>query len=215
MNIKKYLKFWIPVLVLLLVTVLVIIKMGTPQPSEVILIDDISQSDWILGNPDAKIILIEYSDFQCPACAAFHALTKEIVGEFGEHIAFSYRHFPLPTHDIATLAAQASEAAGLQGQFWEMSDMIFANQQAWSSAGKTGAEEEFIKYAETLGLDLEKFKQDIHSKEVINAVEQDFISGQKNEIEYTPSFFLNGELINNPRSYDDFRTLIRNAIQAI
>ena len=213
MNIKKYLKFWIPVLILLIVTVFVIIKMGTPQPSEVILIDQISESDWILGNPDATIVLIEYSDFQCPACAAFHSLTREIVGEFGDYIAFTYRHYPLSMHNLATLASQAAEAAGIQGKFWEMSDMIFANQETWSSLGATAAEEEFIKYAETLELNVGKFKKDLHSDEVKKAVEQDIKSGQKNKIEYTPSFFLNGELINNPRSYDDFRSLIRNAIQ--
>ena len=97
----------------------------------------VSDSDWVKGNRSAPVVLVEYSDFQCPACAASAPLVKQLTEEFGNKIAFVYRHFPLPQHKNAYPAAQAAEAAGKQGKFWEMADLIFANQTKWENLGST------------------------------------------------------------------------------
>src|SRR3972149_11839253 len=92
------------------------------QPA--ILASAVSDSDWIKGDKDANVVLVEYSDFQCPACANYAPIVDIITEEFREKIAFAYRHFPLPQHQQAELAALAAEAAGKQGKFWEIAVFI-------------------------------------------------------------------------------------------
>jgi len=170
-------------------------------------------NDWIKGIPlkDAKVILIEYSDFQCPACAAYYSMVKQIGKEF-KNVSVVYRHFPLSQHANARPAAQAAEAAGKQGKFWEMHDMLFENQTIWS--GLTSADETFNTYARTLGLDVEKFKTDFNSAEIKTKIEADYQSGA-DQIDGTPTFFLNDKKLQNPKNYDEFRSIIQQAGGAI
>ena len=174
------------------------------------LTSSVIESDWIKGNKEAKIVITEYSDFQCPACASYYGVVKQIHKDFGDRIAFFYRHFPLrQIHANAEIAALSAEAAGKQGKFWEMHDMIFENQKKWE--GEKNAGEIFIKYGEDLGLNIEKFKQDLDSKEVKDKVEADYQSGIKAGVNHTPTFFLNGAEIQNPRSYEEFKNIINEA----
>jgi protein-disulfide isomerase len=115
---------------------------------------DMSQ---IKGNKDAAVTLVEYSDFQCPACASFQPVLKELLATYGENLKFEYKHYPLPIHPYAQQAAIAAEAAGQQGKFFEYHDALFENQAEWSKSATPVAF--FNKYAEELGLDVEKFKQ--------------------------------------------------------
>ena len=168
------------------------------------------ESDWIKGDKDSKIIITEYSDFQCPACASYYEIVKQIHKEFGDKLAIVYRHFPLrQIHANAEIAALSAEAAGKQGKFWEMHDIIFENQKKWESEKNAG--EIFIKYAEDLGLNTEQFKQDLDSKEVKDKVEADYQSGVKAGVNHTPTFFINGKEIQNPRSYEEFKNIINEA----
>jgi len=172
---------------------------------------EISEADWIKGNKEASAVLVEYSDFQCPACGAYYPLMKQITEDFGDKIAFVYRHFPLKQiHKHATLAAEAAEAAGQQGKFWEMHDLIFENQLTWSN--KISSKDTFVEYAERLGLNAEKFKSDLESKEIKNKVESDYLSGISFGVNGTPTFFLNGKKLANPRAYDEFKQIIEQAI---
>lgn len=175
------------------------------------LIGAVSSSDNVKGSRESKVVLVEYSDFQCPACAAYYPLVKEAAKEFGGEAQFVYRHFPLSQiHGNAELAARAAEAAGKQGRFWDMHDMIFEKQSEW--ALEKNARELFTHYAESLGLDLERFGQDIDSSEVAAKVSDDYQGGLNSRVNSTPTFFLNGQKLQNPRSYDEFRTIIRKAI---
>lgn len=169
-------------------------------------IDAVSSLDWWKGSKDSKIILIEYSDFQCPACATYAPMVKQLSQEFGDKILFVYRHFPLPQHKNAEPAARAAEAAGKQGKFWEMHDIIFENQKIWSD--QKDAESIFVKYAESLFIDISKFKADFDSKETKNKVESDYQSGIRASVNSTPTFFLNGQKIQNPRSYEEFKNTV-------
>ena len=166
-------------------------------------------SDQIKGSPlkDAKIVLIEYSDFQCPACRSYYPMVKKLSQEF-TNLSVVYRHFPLPQHINAKPSSQAAEAAGQQGKFWEMHDMLFDNQQSWAES-KT-SQEIFIGYALTLGLDVEKFKTDYDSAETKTKIEKDYQSGSR-DINGTPTFFINDKKIQNPRNYDEFRSIIQQA----
>lgn len=167
----------------------------------------VRENDWYKGGKEAKAVLIEYSDFQCPACAAYAPILDQLVQEFGEDLKIIYRHYPLfQIHSNAILAAQASEAAGREGKFWEMHDQIFKGREEWEKS--PAAKEIFKNYALTLGLDQEKFLVGLDSKEIKQKVADDLKEAQNLGFDYTPTFILNGKKIENPRSYEEFRNLI-------
>lgn len=177
-------------------------------------IPKISDNDWTEGNPAATLELIEYSDFECPACAGKAVWVRKIVDEFLNHIRFAYRHFPLKTiHDKAVLAARAAEAAGIQGKFWEMHDMLFERQSQWSEQSISSFESILDRYAVELGLNADKFNEDLDSGAVKKAVEEDSDSAMKAGLNSTPTFILNGEII-KPRTENEFREIIRAAVES-
>ena len=167
---------------------------------------------WTKGNPDAKVRLVEYSDFQCPACGAYYPIVKQIVAEFGDRISLTYRHFPLRNvHESADLAARAAEAAGDPGKIWALHDMLFVNQTRWTFIpGVAGSAIE--GYAKSLGLDIDTFKKDLNSGDTRDKVERDYQSGVAAGVNHTPTFFINGKEIPNPRSYDEFKNAILAAL---
>ena len=179
---------------------------GPTDGQGAILVDAVSAGDWVKGNKESKVLLVEYSDLQCPACRAYYPLVKKLVEEQGNNFQFAYRHFPLGQHKNAKKAAYAFEAAGRQGKLWEMHDMIFDGQDTWAPAGD--AENIFAKYAESLGLNMEKFNQDSNSQEAKDKVQKDYDSGVKSRVNATPTFFLNGKKI-QPRSYDELANFIK------
>ncbi len=213
MNIKRTL-FWI---VFLLVLALIIWglavamnkpavtgpELGTPSP--------VTESDHSRGPANAIVTIVEYSDFQCPACELYYPIIERINQEASTTVRFVYRHFPLaPTpHKNAFIAAQASEAASNQGKFWEMYNMLFENQTVWAESNSAVAV--FDSYAEKLGLDMAKYKTDFDSAEVKARVQRDRSEGDSLGVNSTPTFFLNGKAIVNPQGYEAFKTLIEAA----
>lgn len=188
-----------------------LIKLGASSPSNQALIINsaVLPSDLAKGNKDSKITLIEYSDFQCPACKAYYPLVKKLVQDYGNDFQFVYRHFPLPQHANAKNAAYAAEAAGKQGKFWEMHDMIFENQARWSEAHN--AKDMFLEYASSLNLDVEQFGKDFNSSAIKDKVEMSYKDGVSNKVNATPTFFLNGQKI-QPTNYENFKSLLDQAI---
>ncbi|KKR07814.1 MAG: protein-disulfide isomerase [Parcubacteria group bacterium GW2011_GWC1_39_29] len=181
--------------------------MGVGKP------DAISSSDWVLGNKDAKVSIIEYSDFQCPACAAYTSLLNKIIQDYGDNVVFVYRYFPLTSiHKTATISSMAAEAAGRQGKFWEMGNKLFENQSIWADSSK--AQEIFTSYAQDLGLNINKFKSDLSSGEIKDKINTAYNKAQTMNLSYTPSIFINNKLIQNPRSYEEFKTIIESEIEA-
>ncbi|MEK7138090.1 MAG: thioredoxin domain-containing protein, partial [Patescibacteria group bacterium] len=177
--------------------------------SEGNLTDPITDQDWLLGNKNASAILVEYGDYQCPACAAYHNFVKQLGVDFGDQIGFVYRNFPLRSiHPNSDISAQAAEAAGKQGKFWEMHNMLFEKQKEWEKS--LSAKKIFEDYAVSLGLNLEQFKIDIDSDVVKSRVDSGFASAEKHNLGSTPSFFLNGKFIEAPQSYEEFKNLINN-----
>jgi len=167
----------------------------------------VSSTDQRKGSEQAKIVIVEYSDFQCPACAAYYPIIKELTRELGDQIVFAYRHFPLrQIHVNADLAARAAEAAGMQGKFWEMHDALFERQKEWAQS--PDAKPLFSSYAVFLGLDVGKFNVDVESEKIIQKVEADLAGGMASRVNATPTFFLNGKKLNNPRNYDEFKNTV-------
>ncbi len=172
----------------------------------------VTANDWQQGPADAKVTLVEYADFECPACAAYQPVLKEVKETYKDGLRFVYRHFPLPMHRNAVAASLASEAAGKQGKFWEMHDLLYKKQKEWGS--KTAEDRSmFEKYATELGLNLDQFKTDIMSDEVRDKVEEQKSSGEDLNVRGTPTFFLNGEQITNPNNAEAFKDLIRSKME--
>jgi protein-disulfide isomerase len=143
------------------------------------------------GEKDAPITLEEFGDFQCPTCAALHASLKTIDAEPGPRIRLVFREFPLTlAHKHSLEAAHAAEAAGLQGRFWEMHDLLYEDQKRWTEAADVKSM--FIKYAGDLGLDVNRFTTDMDGIEVSNRIIADQRLGQARNVNYTPTVFLNG-----------------------
>jgi protein-disulfide isomerase len=159
------------------------------------------------GGPDAKVVLEEYGDYQCPPCGLlFHDL-KTIEKEYGTQIRFVFRHFPLQGHVHAQTAAHAAEAAGLQGHFWEMHDMIYQNQLSWSPA--TDARTVFIQYARDLNLDVARFTRDMDSPQVAARVNSDYQRGVSLGVNGTPTVYINGRQVNpNVVTLDGLRSAL-------
>ena len=183
------------------------INTPTPSAGEPL---TVSEGDWVKGEKSAQVVLVEYADFQCPACAAYGPLVDRLLGDFPGELLMIYRNFPLISiHKNAMASAQTAEAAGKQGKYWEMNKLLYERQEEWSEAG--GAKEKFVEYAKELGLNQESFLADYDSQAVKDKISADILSGQKLRVSYTPSFFLNGRLI-SPKSYEQFQSLVEEEV---
>ncbi|MEK7177681.1 MAG: thioredoxin domain-containing protein [Patescibacteria group bacterium] len=176
---------------------------------------ELRASDHIKWSTDKKNILVEYSDFQCPSCKGAHDFLKTIEAsgsadfDITKKVTFVYRYFPLfQIHDKANISAYAAEAAGIQGKFWEMTSLLFDNQQSWTGS-KDAMNEYFIKYAKQLKLDIEKFKKDSDSNEVKSRVAEDLREAEQMGVDSTPTFFLNGQKV-EVNSYEEFKSKLKN-----
>src|SRR6202158_509234 len=149
----------------------------------------------IRGNPKAPVTLEEFGDFECPTCATFSVELKKIEAEFGDRLRVIFREFPLyPTpHKHALIAAQAAEAAGLQGRFWEMHDKLYENQKEWKEANDVMPL--FIDYARQIGLDTDRFGRDLNGEVVAARIFQDGRRVHALGVTSTPSFFANGKAL--------------------
>jgi len=163
------------------------------------------------SSESAKVQLVEFADFQCPACAQYYPIVAQLKENYKKDLQVVFRHFPLLQHKNARLAAQTAEAAGTQGKFWEMHNTLFENQADWENHGNPI--EVFASYAETLKLDGEQFKKAIEEKKFEDKIQRDVNDGNSAGVSSTPTFFLNGEKVSNVRSYDDFKKLIDTELQ--
>jgi protein-disulfide isomerase len=145
------------------------------------------------GSPQATVIMEEFADFQCPPCASLHGEIKKLESEYGSKIQLIFRHYPLSMHEQAVPAAQAAEAAALQGKFWEMHDLLYERQEEWSE--KPNAAEIFTGFARSLNLDMEKFLRDMNDPQIKERIEADRQRGNSIELQGTPSLFINGREI--------------------
>ena len=151
-------------------------------------------ADQVYGNPDAKVVLVEYGDFQCPSCGAAHPQIKEAMETYKNDVAFIFRNFPLTTiHPNARVSSAAAEAAGLQGKYWEMHNIIYEAQADWEKLTGDQRTNIFVGYATALGLDKDKFTTDLASKAVNTKISFDQALGKKIGVNATPTFYLNGE----------------------
>ena len=162
------------------------------RPSNTPLISNIpgAQPPNYKGAQTSAVVVEEFADYQCPTCATMHPVMNEVSSMYGSRIRFIYRNFPLAMHKNAYDASTSAEAAGLQGRFWDMQNLIFQNQKVWSNV--ENVKPVFEGYAQTLGLDVEKFKSDVAGLAAKQRVDADMQRGQSLKINSTPTVLING-----------------------
>ena len=167
----------------------------------------IQDSEYVFGDKNAKVQIIEYTDFECPFCSRHYATAKQIKSDYGNKIAFVTRHFPLSFHPEAQKAAEASECAGEQGKYWQMYDKIFeANLAGNMNVAKWKAE------AKSLGLNSSKFDSCLDDGKYAKKVADDMASGAAAGVTGTPATFINGELVSGAVPFANFKQIIDNLL---
>jgi len=155
----------------------------------------------VKGSPEALVTIVEWSDFQCPFCKRVNPTMAKIQETYGDKVRIAFKHNPLPMHNRALAAAIAAEAAGRQGKFWEMHDILFEN-------GRALTDENFEKWATELQLDVDKFKTDMKDKAIETKVKKQQAQGSKLGARGTPAFFVNGRFLSGAQPFEAFKPLI-------
>ena len=180
----------------------------------------ISAADWSEGNPNAKVSLIEYGDFECPACGEYSPIVQQLVQNYSSTVRFVFRNFPLYTiHPFAGISAQAAETAGLEGgaaKYWAMNNLLYAKQSEWSLNSALTSQQVLSQYldgyAQSIGLNVNTFNNDINATSVMQKIQADANSGTAAQIDHTPTFFVNLKQIPNPTSLAGFESVLNAAI---
>jgi protein-disulfide isomerase len=158
------------------------------------------------------IQLVEFGDYECPACFAAEPNVQKLLQDYDGKVSFYFRNFPLEMHQNAQAAAQAAEAAGEQGKYWEMHDLLYVNQKTWSAS--SDANTLFIKYAKDLKLDEAKFTQAIEDKKFQTVIDQDYADGEALGVNSTPTFFFNGQKFTGSSTYESLKAEVDKLLAA-
>lgn len=205
-EIKVLLSIGVATILLIVGAVTLLSRSSQPQPT---LVDSqlLVRSDSIkIASESAKVTIVEFSDYQCPACKSANPTVKRILQDYQGKVNFVYRHFPLSQHKNAIPASLAAETAGQQGKYWEMHDKIFDGQDLWGESG--GAPDIFAGYAKDLGLDIEKFNRDRGDSKFRDKINRDYQDGITLGVNSTPTFFINGQKFSGALGYDQFKSKI-------
>jgi len=176
---------------------------GRPDPSRRYAID--TEGSPSRGAEEAKLAIVEFSDFQCPFCGRVRPTLDRIEEEYGDKVRIVFKHLPLRMHPKAPAAHAAAEAAHRQGKFWEMHDRIFENQSQMSP-------EKYVEYAEEMGLDVEQFKRDVAAADVKETIQEDMAEAARLGVTGTPAFFINGRFLSGAQPFPAFEALIEEEL---
>lgn len=161
----------------------------------------VQPDDHVQGAPDARYTVVEYGDYECPDCGRLFETIRAMRARVGDELCLVFRHYPLSgIHPHAQQAAEAAEAAGAQGRFWEMHDLLFANQNALATKN-------LHTYAERLSLDIHRFREELRHRTYESRVREDFRRGVANGVYGTPGLFINGVRHNGMLDSDSLLTL--------
>jgi protein-disulfide isomerase len=184
----------------LLITVALVVGLAVvfSQPEKPKIVDTsiiLKQERPSKGPENAKVTIVEFSDFQCPSCMAAQPLVQQLLTKYPNDVRLFYRHFPLTTiHPNAQPAAQAAEAAKGMGKFWEMHDLLFEEQNTWADLDRSAFNQKLEEYLQKLAIDKTEFLKRMESEEIKDAVAQDVSDGNRAGVDGTPTFFVNGQL---------------------
>jgi protein-disulfide isomerase len=201
----NWLLFGFGALIILIIIGAVFAFSGGNKASEVSTDDLVKGGSNTLGSESAKVKIVEFSDFNCPACKMAHSVVRQIGKEYGDKILIVFRYFPLSYHDTSVKAAEAAEAAASQGKFWEYHDMLFENQPNFEN-------KDLIKYAKNLSLDTKKFEEELNSGKYNSKVMADLETGSNVGVSATPTFFINGTKYEGILTIEQFREIINKEL---
>jgi len=165
------------------------------------------------GPANAKVSVVEFGDFQCPACGSAYPVVSQIEQNYKGKIKFVFRNYPLPVHKNAKVAAEAAEAAGAQGKFFQMYHKLYDNQKSWSDSNNA-LDEYFVKYAKEIGLDVNKFSSEVKASKYADKIQNDMNDGNAVGVSATPTFYINGLEQVGGLPYDEFKTKVDIALKA-
>ena len=213
MNTKRILT-WLGFIVIIALIIVGLVAANKKHPattSEVAipLPTPVTAADWTRGNPNAPVTIVEYGDFQCPACQAYYPVVEQVFDASSSTVKMIFREFPLPQHAEAIPSAKAAEAAGDQGKFWDMFALLYQNGTDWENL--SDATSIFDGYAQKLGLNMTQFAVDMNSTTTAQKITDSVTVGTAAGIDATPTFFINGYRIQNPESYAEFIQAIQTA----
>ncbi len=165
---------------------------------------------YLPASSSATVTLVEFGDYQCPACGVYAPYVKDVLTEFAGKVTYVFRNYPLPQHKNGPISSYAVEAAGIQGKYWEMQEKMYSTQSQWSDV--SDPTDLFIGYAKELGLDTEKFLTDMGSQKVKDIVSKDTNDGNRVRLSETPTFYINGAKVKLSGSPDQLKDLVRGEI---
>lgn len=184
------------------------------QPEKPVIIDaaNLVKDDALkIASDGAKLTIVEFGDYQCPACKLAHPGLKQVVAEHPGQVNFIFRNYPLPMHANAQPAAKAVEAAAMQGKGWEMHDKLYESQDEWANQSNPLAM--FKQYATELGIDAEKMESDMNSSTVNDKISRDIADGNTSGVNATPTLFLNNEFYKGGIGYSDLKAAVEAKLQ--
>jgi len=213
---SKELKIIIGIGLVVIVGGIILFTQGNPQPVEPSKSADskslVREGSHMTGKLDAKVTIVEFGDYECPACATAEPIIERLRQDYKDNanVNFVFRNFPLSQHQKALTSAEAAEAAGEQGKYWEMHDKIYLNQNAWVGTGDHQAI--FLSYAKDIGLDVAKWKQSWEQNKFADVIKTDQSDGVSLGVIATPTFFINGEKTDGFK-YDNLKSIIESKLK--
>lgn len=166
----------------------------------------INPDDPVRGNPQAKVTIVEFSDFQCPYCGIVEPTVKKVLETYADKVRLVYKNFPLPSHENAQPAALAALCAKEQGKFWEYHDTLFENQESLKVT-------DLKKYAADLGLKTQDFTSCLDGKKYKSQIEMDIMEANRVGVRGTPAFFINGRFLSGAQPFENFQTIIEEELK--
>ena len=163
----------------------------------------------IIGTKGAKVTITEFGDFECPACGEAEPVVKQILTKYKDNsnFAFVFRNFPLTSiHPNAMISAEAAEAAGAQGKYWQMHDLLYAKQSEWATSASPM--DVFVKYAQQIGLDINKFQSEVQQNKYQSVIQTDVTDGNALSINATPTFYINNQIDVGVPNASQFESII-------
>lgn len=164
------------------------------------------RSDSNQTSPKATFSIVEFGDYQCPSCGQAYPIIKEVIKTYGDKVNFVFRNFPLSQHANAQSAAEAAEAAGAQGKYWEMHDKLYENQDKWSN--ESNPQDIFTSYAKDIGLNVDKFTADVKAEKYKDKITKDQNDGLTLGIDATPTFYINNQKYVGVPNLDSLKAII-------
>lgn len=195
------------VVLVLILAVLFFAFKGEPKADNALLVRDDSYKT---TTDMKKVVVAEFADYQCPACGTVAPSIKKIADDNKDNVTYVYRNFPLPQHANAPIAAEAAEAAGAQGKFWEMHELLYIKQNEWIDSNDAAGI--FANYAKDLSLDVNQFKNDVGVKKAKVKIDRDTADGNSLGVNATPTFYINGVKYNGNFDYDSLKKAIDSAV---